>query len=133
MRVMAGTGRRRLRLAAGLTLLVLAVLILIGGTLLAFVPGRGELFWILIFGEPTLFAAIAVLRGGTKGGAFGGLISLVYVGLVMMNLVSHQGEGRPLTLGLLVMVAMLLAYAFAAIASFLTIHARDKPPISDAA
>lgn len=39
---MTETDRRRLRLAAGLTLFALAVLILIGGTLLALGPGIGE-------------------------------------------------------------------------------------------
>lgn len=76
---MTETDRRRLRLAAGLTLFALAVLILIGGTLLALGPGIGEPVWVYVSGEPTLLAAIAVLRGGTKGGAFGGLVSLLYV------------------------------------------------------
>jgi hypothetical protein len=137
--------RPRLRLVAGLTLLALAVLTLGRGSIAMLAPREpedwaafGGFVVVLVLGVPTLLAAIAVLRGGTKGGAFGGVVSLLLGGAVAWMLsqeisVLNGVGGTSLDYGqLLVEGAMVVAYAFAGIASFQTMHARDKPPVSDA-
>ena len=80
-RLKVGTSRR-LRLAAGLTLLALAALVLAEGSMDMLTP-QGDpdnygglknvsgLVVVVVVGVPMLLAASAVLLGGTKGGVFG--------------------------------------------------------------
>jgi len=147
---------RRLRLAAGLTLLVPSLFWFgAGGVFLwqgmnppdptndayALIAGAA-LGLILVVAVPGLLAAIGLLRGHATGGLLGGLYSLamvVFVGSSLVNLIGQSEElagpdaGARVQALLLAMGGLTAAYCFAGIAALLTIHARDEARPSAAA
>jgi hypothetical protein len=130
---MDATQRSGLRRAAGLALLAAVGLVLILCVVIAGTPPpccgenlnpAGGLAVAVVAGVPTLLAAVAVLAGGSVGGIFGSIVSILF-GAVAVGLLTTNEPGV-----VAVAVGLTLAYWFAGIASLLTIHARDKPRVS---